>query len=190
MIDNKNNLIFIHIPRTGGHFITEVLNVTLTKNTRHAYPYYYKNKFRKQWKTYFKFTFVRNPWDRVVSAWSRTVARRYPWWNPHSINDDKYFLDTVKPNFNKFIKEEKFWILIHFKPQMGWIDKDLDFIGRYENLEKDLNEILKMNNIYCTLSGNRYSSFRRSYKEYFTTGTKEKIQKVYDEEIQKFEYIY
>jgi hypothetical protein len=97
----------------------------------------------KQYQTYFKFAFVRNPWHRVFSWYCnvmededhrrveskvRTPGRRVP--------DDCTFKQFV-------IEFGSDWPL---RPQLDWLRDSrgnlaMDFIGRFENLEQDFAHV-------------------------------------------------
>ena len=67
---DEHRCIFIHIPRTGGGSVAEALfggggetHAPLSAMQRHFE--------QEEFQAYFKFTFVRNPWDRLVCVfWS------------------------------------------------------------------------------------------------------------------------
>jgi hypothetical protein len=75
MILDKHKILFIHIPRTGGtsvenHFNYQSKHGWNPKNSQHLTLEEYSNHYNLD--DYFKFTVVRNPWDRLVSwyIWS------------------------------------------------------------------------------------------------------------------------
>ncbi len=102
MISHKHKCIFVEVPKTGSTSVRAILgkawkphlNLWQIKNHMETYWTRYggrKNRIlaalyllrpeerrielgRKQFETYFKFGFVRNPWDRVVSLYERTEA--------------------------------------------------------------------------------------------------------------------
>ncbi|HSH75802.1 MAG TPA: sulfotransferase family 2 domain-containing protein, partial [Longimicrobiales bacterium] len=59
--------IFVHIPKCAGFSVARSLfgNLAGGHLTVRKYQMIYR---RREFSEYFKFTFVRNPWDRVVSA--------------------------------------------------------------------------------------------------------------------------
>ena len=76
MISHKHKCVFIHIPKTGGMSMEQMLGVDVLKFhqhsrslVKHGTPFneYYKKYFNQD-LGYFKFTIVRNPWDRAVSS--------------------------------------------------------------------------------------------------------------------------
>ena len=95
MISHKHNFIFIHIPKTGGTSVEEVLFEKEEFTERNLWMG--MTNFRNRYQTdglqhlaskhvltevgketffyYFKFTFVRNPWDKAISQWLYTRTR-------------------------------------------------------------------------------------------------------------------
>lgn len=72
MISHKFKCIFIHIQRTGGTTIERWLQGEDQWNLKHNYKhittsYAKKRAYPEYYDDYFKFTFVRNPYERVLS---------------------------------------------------------------------------------------------------------------------------
>ena len=71
MISHKHKCIFIHISRTGGSTIERLLQGEDQWNrdpySKHITTARAKKLYSEWWDDYFKFTFVRNPYDRVLS---------------------------------------------------------------------------------------------------------------------------
>ena len=78
MISKNLNCIYIHIPKTGGMSIETILGADIKElhnksiKIKHGYPTDWN--YPKYWEKYYKFTFVRNPWDRVVSSYFYNLA--------------------------------------------------------------------------------------------------------------------
>ena len=92
----------------------------------------------------FKFSIVRNPYTRLVSAWNGWIYKRR---NSPLHNDKIYY----KMNFNDFIKAIKKMELHeyneHYQLQTEYLFKNgkpyFDFVGNLETLEKDWSELNK-----------------------------------------------
>ncbi len=71
MISHAFRCIFIHIPRTAGSYIeTMICGANWWKvepKTKHLLSSQAKSIYSDYWDDYFKFSFVRNPWGRMVS---------------------------------------------------------------------------------------------------------------------------
>lgn len=94
------------------------------------------NMNEEKWNTYTKFTFIRNPYSRILSGWKHfnTVFNRNI-----SLNE---YLQTE--NVNKLSNIEYGHTIMTQKKQIENIDAScgVDIIGRFEHLEEDLRHIL------------------------------------------------
>jgi len=145
-INHEYQSIFVHIPKNAGVSIETVLfNEKVGHKKLIAFKAHDKNKFFK----YFKFSFVRHPWDRLVSAFyflkqgGRNSTDRA--WSQEHLSLIPTFEDFVlRLESNRFARQIMKWQ--HFRPQISYITDEnnhiaLDYMGRVENLEKDLRAI-------------------------------------------------
>lgn len=139
------------------------------------------------YRGYFKFAFVRNPWDRLVSCWQNKVVES---------NHFKFADDTLKKmqtfgNFVDFVERQNIEKCNnHIRLQQKLIDmNNVDFIGRFENFNDDLSKVIEIIGIKpVTITRKNISARRLAYREYYDTGLKEKVAKIYHKDINIFNY--
>lgn len=122
------------------------------------------NKIRPEiWNSSAKFTVVRNPYDRYVSAWS--MFKR------HALKRLRFDV-----SFEEFVKNEEIQnhpsIKLHVMPQYDHIvdhngKQCIYEIGRFENLNEDLNNILKKHGFREVDLRHYYKSKHDKYTEYY-----------------------
>ena len=148
----KKKGYFIHVPKTAGgsirYFCKQVGFEIVGHDVRdpgympfHEYP---------DRQAYFSFCFVRHPAERALSAF-RFLSQGGI--NEGDQLDAEKFVLPYSGDFNNFVKEElqngEVIEQLHFSPQHQWItDQDgnrcVDFVGRFESLETDLNKITRL----------------------------------------------
>jgi len=137
---DEHRCVFIHIPKAAGTSLTKTL---FAAPSRHLQYTEYERANPKKFKKYFKFTFVRNPYDRLFSA--------YTFLKKGGLNElDRCWAEqnlASFPDFESFVRgwvtPENIQTWVHFKPQHFWIcDASLklkvDFVGRFEQMDADV----------------------------------------------------
>ena len=190
IISHKHKFIFIHIPKTGGVSVYETLskicggNDILKKDSaRHVSAQ--KIKIRvgdKLWNSYFKFAFVRNPWDRQLSLYFYI----------RKTQDNKYHKQVMKHNsFNEFILGLSRNHCV-FPQQYNVTDDNnkliVDFIGRLENIERDFQIICKRIGLPYIKLPHLNKSKHKHYAEYYTKETERVVAEEYKDDIEMFGY--
>jgi hypothetical protein len=180
LISYRYGFIFIHIPRTSGISMRTALTPYAGGCTfpwlnpsrlrwEPDYPHYTAREVKeylghRQYSRYFKFAFVRNPWDRLLSRYfflrgqesndpqCRINQRRY--YPPGSLSFTEWLLGQG---------EEKNCIHpLDLRQQVEWLFEPdgtplVDFIGRFESLSTDFVEVCRRIGIEATLAcENRY----------------------------------
>lgn len=150
----EKEIIFIHIPKAAGVSI----NSSIYKNygCSHApVGFYIENLGIEVYRSLFTFTFVRHPIDRFISAFEFLKKG-----GMHSIDRDfsDYFLLKSKDvnEFSRlFFEEKKIREYIHFKRQSDFLtwngNIEVDFIGKFENLEEDFSVVCNAHGIQNNL---------------------------------------
>lgn len=69
----KRKSVFIHIPKCGGTSVLRAYSGNYCRDHATWYEFHRSNPVR--WKDYYKFTFVRNPWSRLVSVYRYMLNR-------------------------------------------------------------------------------------------------------------------
>ena len=158
-------------------------------------------------ESYFKFCFVRNPWDRCVSQYFFRRQRGYQGAN-HG-NKWKFkayrgttFLQFVKNNDDEFKVAPAFEsptlnkVYISkdpFVPQVDWISNEsgeilVDFVGRFENLQEDFNTVCDRVGIPRQQLPHKRKSGHRHYVEYYDDETIRIVAEKYAKDIEYFGY--
>ena len=108
MISHKHKCIFIHIPKCGGTSIEDALfkprnertikdlwsgpNKYQTGGLQHLMASHIIEEVGGDlFDEYFKFSFVRNPWEKMVSQFTFTIAKRNDLQNHIGINTNAPF---------------------------------------------------------------------------------------------------
>lgn len=131
-------------------------------------------------KDSFKFTIVRNPWDRLVSSFFFLRKYNIPW---------------TKQPFQKFVKSvfRSRGVILepHLHKQFGSAfigDKQfVDFIGRIENIVVDWNHVSSMINVKKELP-HMNKSPHKPYYEYYDDESIEIVRNIYHEDVSLFDY--
>jgi hypothetical protein len=145
----------------------------------------------KVWDEYFTFTFVRNPWDLMVSS--------YCWWLQKASKWKKFHqdIDQIRSlrNYTNFLKSKYGESMINeCKGNIfDWIsDEDgeviVDFVGKFENLHHDFKKICQKIGIDSSVLPHTNKSLRKSYHGYYNAETKELIHKRFKKSIDFFGY--
>lgn len=166
LISYDDRFVFFHIPRCAGSTVHGHLEKHLKRNRKRHKIFWHKQEkrgrevdtahltCRKQLVTwwghftnvdrdlssYYKFTFVRNPYDRCVSSYNwQWERKRFPPEKPFSA-----FLEVMQANQDRW-EERKY---VHFFPGTLFTHNHdgsqyVDFIGKQENLHTDLAEVLR-----------------------------------------------
>lgn len=168
------------------------------------FPYVPKNEVLSKYSEYFKFCFVRNPWDRILSCYSNKTTQ-----DPE--NNSFPFINGVYQGFLKYktfragMTFEEFVEAIvkipdeeadpHFKSQYTFICDEqenllVDFIGKFENLQDDFHAICKKIGADNITIPHLMSSKRKekNYQNEYTKKTKNLIAERYKKDITLFKY--
>lgn len=171
------NSSYCHIPKTAGFSICKGLKIN---EIRH------KVKHKSNYD--FLYTFVRNPYDRVVSAFFYLKNGGI---NHEDRNDKNKFIKNL--SFDEFVLnnlEEASKKQKHFKPQTYWVPEGAHFIGFYENLHEDFNLLKhKLNKPNAELGLHNKTKKRKDYKECFANKKViDKVLDVYKNDFETFGY--
>ena len=145
---------------------------------------------REVWERSFKFAFVRNPWDRAVSLYEyrrgkdRTgIATRdlsFSEWTRRVFSEDP---DPVFHNNPKSFQTQSEWL----RDDRGEID--IDFVGRFERIAGDFEDIARKIAPGTSLRHLNASS-RAAYGSYYDTASKETVTRWFEEDIERFGYVF
>ena len=194
MISHIHKAVFIHVPKTAGMSMRTYFRKKKFEPAEYHSPdgtnddqtgvyingtsWRIQRNYANVWDKYFKFAFVRNPWDRMVSCW-KNRAKNYD-------DFDKFLDDYPYKSYNHNL----IW---HTLPQLTHIqDLDgnlmVDFIGRFESLNNDLKTICEKINVEYTPLPHKNKSTHKPYQEYYNSRTKDLVACIYREKIEMFNY--
>ena len=192
MIKHKHKFIFIHIIRTGGTSIEKFFRGGGGKN--HEFAKNMKKRIgNKKWESYFKFTFIRNPWDKMVSQYFYIQRKRKEnKLKGFNLTFREFILRFKSCTESEYIKGRGIPVL--FNPiQLPWILDDdgncmVDFIGKFENLQEDFDTICDKIGIPRQKLPHENKSEHKHYTEYYDDETRQIVAEKFAKDIEYFGY--
>jgi hypothetical protein len=207
ILSHRNKFIYIHVYKVAGTSIRTVLK-EYDDRSDSDFPFYKNLQFylgsrfpslsklavdhinvteikrflpENIFNTYFKFAFVRNPWDWQVSLYHYMLQYK---------NHPQHRLVSRMKSFDEYIE----WRVTQ---DMG-LQKDflydnkgnllVNFIGRFENLQEDFNiacSKIPIKQVQLPLANKSNHKF---YKEYYNKNTRDLIYNAFKEDIELFKY--
>ena len=197
---------FIHIPKTGGSSFEQWCydNIEYDRQEKHATLLDAKRIWPKLGTT---FTFIRNPFDRMVSmfhfigqrAIERIEMRKQGQRTKKSTNqhDDLLISDYYYKGFENWIEEHSqnihnpfdlgIWLYERKTPMVCWTNNEIDIVIKIEKIQSKICIIedlfkKKVNLPYLN------KSVRRHYKHYYNTNTKKIVENLFRKDLETFGY--
>lgn len=152
------------------------------------------------WRNSFKFTFVRNPYARLVSAYA--MFTRSPKWR------------DLFPDFSTFLNFLR-WVDIDYHTVEGEVDmkvfltsldniihhvssyhnskyrlNEMDYIGKVEELSDGLKNIQKATSANISLPHLNRSNNSKDYRDYYDSRARHIASQIYAKDIERFGYAF
>jgi hypothetical protein len=200
MVFHQHRCIHVHVPKTGGQSIRLLLepgerNIDafdcegegLGEKATHLFAWEMRDSDREGiWGEYFSFAFVRNPWDRVVSEYLWRERRSHI---RIAYETFEAFLEALKTGWDYEMDDYR-----HVVMQSRFVcdeegDVMVDFTGRFETLERDVEEVRRLLNLpKQALPKFNLSKQRGHYSVYYTPETRKMVGEMYAEDVERFGY--
>jgi len=177
-ISNRYSFIHYAVPKTASQsswktFRKYVDIVGVDEKDSLLYHHTTPSEDLPEFETHFKFCFVRNPWDKIVSHY--------------------FFSGKDYESFEKFIEEHVYVRKSNCDmctSQHEWYTK-VDYIARYENYENELKKIFSMVGIEDEPVINKINiTNHKYYREYYTDRSSTIVYDKYKKDIDDLGYEY
>ena len=158
------------------------------ENKVHGTLMYYKtsnyinkimNMDKNKWDTYFIFSFVRNPYDRIISGWNYVNRFKIPFKNYININKKTNSYDY----WHVFMPQSR-----HLIDNNGKIN--IHYIGKFEKMEEDLKLILNKLGIHNIIHKPflKNTKNHKKYIEYYENDLLDSVNIIIKEDLDNFDY--
>lgn len=137
------------------------------------------------WRNYFKFSFVRNPWDRHVSLYFYMLSK------PEEF-EKKMKGPNFKRHLTKLLKYPKCFEDMLLGHQHVWVyDKEginVNFLGRFENLHEDFAKVCSLIGADGLVLGHHNKTNHKHYSHYYDDELIDVVRKYASDDVNLFGY--
>ncbi len=151
----------------------------------------------KEISAFFIFTFVRNPFDRLVSFFQNKYIYKNGGYNFYQLAKQESFFPKVgsfAELAHKMSKAPDAYLNEHIEPQYLKIDRlqdlgaKINFIGKFENLESDFEKIRTKFHLLPLEQRMKSTGEHSDWRDYYTPRTAKMIYKRYRKDFERFGY--
>lgn len=167
MISEKYKFAYVHIPKCGGTSVEKLFTPDFIAN-----PHVFGFTYKKDRPELYRWTTIRNTWDRIVSCYHYGIKKF-----KKDINFKKFVMDYISPNGNKFAytDENRFfgrdghmiYVIDHVTklPLINFYVNLWDAKKHMEILFDILKIDLKILNNYKKHNSTKHGDYRKLYKK-------------------------
>lgn len=182
----KRDFVFIHIPKTGGTSIVSIFGEAFQKHNTAREVIDIIG--RKRWDEVYKFSVVRNPWEKVHSWYKFRVKLNQSKMSARPIS----FKDWVACTYGEPKDPYYYYRPKPFMPQVDWLKDDqgvidMDRIVRFENLQEGFTEVARELGIPSELPHINKTK-KTNYRDFYDDETRRIVGEWHAEDIEYFGY--
>jgi hypothetical protein len=218
------DVCFVHVPKTGGHslltdsaaalggvesaiegenFVTYRViqrpSLTFTYIGHNSAPADYMTiaRYKRQHPHCFAFAFVRNPYDRLVSA--------FHYLNKGGLNEsdrrDRFqYVREYQGNFRLFVlhafagpEPPRIFRQVHMRPQVDWLCDEsgrvmVDYLGRFESIESAYVDLGRRFGVTLPVPSHENKSQHRRYETYYDEKLRSVVARAYRADFERLGY--
>jgi hypothetical protein len=203
IISLRHKFIFTAIPKTGTHAVRQALRAHLGPEDMEQVQLFVRKSFpipqlaaldhghlslqqvrgylpAGQFDEFFKFAFVRNPFDRFISFCAFMTRIRGE-------------LETRPHNVMRFYIDRPPWEHILFQPQHTFVCDEAgnllaNLVGRVEQMQQSYDEIARRIGIPTSRLEKVNATRRRDYRSYYTPALVDEVARLYARDLELFGY--
>lgn len=194
LASDKEQYVFYKIYKSGSSTTSKILRSHTETSSLPYKKVLFKssieqlNAYHSNFDPYFKFAFVRNPWDRLVSLYSEKIVN-----HKKTINKVPYYKEFIGLSFESFldriIYSDLESCIPHHRLQTYLMPLNkMNFIGKLENFNKDIQVVLDHLKIKNCKIQHLNRSKHSHYSDYYNSRYKKLVESKYAEDIENFNY--
>jgi hypothetical protein len=187
IVSRSRRFVFAHVPKTGGISVRAALepfadgqDATARDTTHETLPALLQR--RPDLAGHFKFAFVRNPWDRLVSFHAYARERLAP------TVPEMQGIDFAR--MLRLLDEGAAWLnrFYAMRPQRAHV-RGADFVGRFEDLDSDFARVCARLDIRAALP-KKNASRHGAYAGHYDDWGRGFVAQRYAQDIEEFGYTF
>ena len=204
MISIAKRFLFIHVPKTGGNSIFQVLReysqeriitpgphqdgIERFGTANDTYPTILKHSSLSEhqsalpadvFRSLYKFAILRNPWERMIS-WFFSPHRQLP----QKTRNTWHGADWNREWFTHFLGRRQTTRHYTCLPDSPTLSHDLDFLMRFEQLDEHFAEVCRRLDIPARPLPKYNQSTREHYSHYYDDELQVLVGQMFHEEIE------
>ena len=205
IISHKHKFIFFAVPKTATHAIRAALRQHMGEGDWEQQVLFGKQSLpipeiaklqhghisvtqirphlsKEIWQEYFKFAFVRNPFDRFISV-CFFLNRNNPQFAANALRRMKASICNAGFRQRLLVRPQVFQLMNEDK------HIPLDYVGRYEDVQQSLDHVLDHLDLPHTQLESKNASNHRAYSSYYDEELREMVSAYYREDFDKLNYV-
>lgn len=189
--DRERDLIFIHIPKTGGTSIRAALDFPEPQPEKRIRKHYVAAEIKRFlpadiWDNAYKFAFVRNPWERLVSQYWYRIRQGATEAHHDRLQGFRiWVMENIPPQSS-----------INLEPQWLWVTDGqdgilVDRIFRFDKMQDEFERLRKEADLpEVELPHLNVNARKDNYRDYYDDALRIHVANYYQQDIEHFNFTY